>query len=377
MINSKIIIGLTGNIATGKSVIRRMLSNSSALGIDADELAHRMLYPGGSAYEPVIKTFGPQILEQDQSISRQKLGEIVFNDPEKLTRLEAFIHPGVISSILTRIQHSKAGIVVIEAIKLIESGLMDICDRLWVSNASPQTRVDRLMEHRGFTEDEASARVLSQSPQSEKCQQADVVINTESTFKDTWQQVQIALNDTIQLKKESSEEHINISEGWFAQPSSNIPLEMLENFWFDQTGMLPAKVYEFLGKNMVLPLLKDNHLSAMLLWDNWNFTARLTRVLPLSILAEYPQMILRAFEYHSLTKQCELLLFSESLEHVLASAFKKYDVHRQPAENLTYPAWKSAARGSARDQSASVWAKILMQPLEQKSMLQEAINKNV
>lgn len=371
MIDTKKIIGLTGNIATGKSVIRRMLANTCALGIDADEVAHRMLYPGGPAYQPVIIAFGSKILQQDQHISRKKLGEIVFDDPQKLALLESFIHPGVITSILQRIHRSEDVIIVIEAIKLIESGLVDICDQLWVSDASPHTQVKRLMEERGLAKDEAYNRVSGQPPQSEKRQRADVVINTECTFKDTWQQVQSALNDTIQLKDDRSDQNFNIDEGWIAQPPNNVDILVLEDFCTDHSGMVPLHIYELLGKNMVLPILRDYQMKAMLGWENWNFTAHLTRILPSSFTREHPRIILKAFEAQSRRKQCEILLFSDDLGQELAMTYNEFNMKHQSVENLTYPAWQSAAQRLSDDQSKHVWAKILAQPIEDKGVFRE------
>ncbi|MFN2304833.1 MAG: dephospho-CoA kinase [Anaerolineales bacterium] len=375
MIDTKKIIGLTGNIATGKSVIRRMLANSSALGIDADMLAHRMLYPNGPAYKPAIKAFGQQILDQYQRISRQKLGEIVFNDTEKLSELESLILPGVIKSILQRIHQSGEELIVIEAIKLLESGLAEICDWIWVSDVSPLTQVKRLIEQRDLSEEAALTRISTQPPQSEKRRQADVVINTEGTFKDTWHQVQCALNDTIQLQKNSDLSYVNIRPSWTDQPPNEIAMHAVEGFWIIHSYAPPVDFFELLGSKMVLPILWDDQLNEMLIWDNWNFTASLIQVTPSTPDLGHPHIILSAFEKHGLSKQCEILLIAESISQELSSTLREIGYQHQPIHDLPYPAWQQAGARLIKNQSKMVWAKILAQPFEISRFEREIHNK--
>ena len=91
----KYAIGLTGNIATGKSVVRRMLEHLGAYTIDADALAHRVVAKGAPGYKPVLDKFGTWIMNEDGQINRAKLGHLVFADPQALAQLEAIIHPYV------------------------------------------------------------------------------------------------------------------------------------------------------------------------------------------------------------------------------------------------------------------------------------------
>ena len=199
MTSVKRIIGLTGNIATGKSVVRRMLVNHGALGIDADVIAHRVLYPGGAAYKPVIEAFGKQILSPTGEIIRKKLAEIVFSSPEHLTKLEKLTHPAVTTAIQTRIETANRPIVVIEAIKLLESSLVDLVDALWVSHVAEDEQLTRLIETRKLSVDDARQRIAAQPPQSEKLSRANVVIHTAGTFESTWHQIHTALNDTASI----------------------------------------------------------------------------------------------------------------------------------------------------------------------------------
>ena len=127
----KFVIGLTGNIATGKSVVRKMLEHLGAYGIDADALAHRAIAKDAPGYQPVLDTFGNWILSPERHIDRIRLGRIVFSDPEALEELEAIVHPLVREAIDVLVRRSKQKIIVIEAIKLLEGPLRAACDQLF------------------------------------------------------------------------------------------------------------------------------------------------------------------------------------------------------------------------------------------------------
>jgi len=115
----KYVIGLTGNIATGKSVIRKMLEHLGAYGIDADALGHRAIARGAPGYQPVLNTFGRWILSPDGEIDRARLAKIVFDDPEALSRLEAIVHPMVTQAVDLLVRRSRHKVIVVEAIKLL------------------------------------------------------------------------------------------------------------------------------------------------------------------------------------------------------------------------------------------------------------------
>ena len=151
----KYVIGLTGNIATGKSVVRKMLEHLGAFGLDADALSHQVIAKSGPAYTPVVKNFGDWLLTTTGEIDRARLGKLVFNDPEALAKLEAIIHPLVGQALDFLIKRSQSKVVVVEAIKLIESGTAKDCDALWVVNAPESARVARLVEKRKMTEAQA------------------------------------------------------------------------------------------------------------------------------------------------------------------------------------------------------------------------------
>lgn len=186
---AKIIIGLTGNIASGKSVVRKMLEHLGAYGIDADALTHRALAKGAPGYNPVIEQFGKIILGENREIDRKKLAAVVFSDPEALKALEMIIHPLVHQAVNYLISNAKQEVIVIEAIKLLESPLKEEVTTVWVIKASEKNQIARLAKKRGMSETEARLRLTNQSTLQDKLDQADVVIDNDGSFDDTWKQV--------------------------------------------------------------------------------------------------------------------------------------------------------------------------------------------
>lgn len=183
------VIGLTGNIASGKSVVLQCLANLGVLTIDADLVAQETYLPGNPAYEPILSRFGSDITLSDGQINRSKLGRIVFRDAAALGELEAIIHPLVTRKIIEVTEKTQRGVVAIEAIKLFEAGIDEYCDSVWAIAANDTLRLERLMEDRGLDEAAARARINAQSPQSEKIQLADQVIYTDVNFTHTYDQV--------------------------------------------------------------------------------------------------------------------------------------------------------------------------------------------
>jgi len=189
MADKPYVIGLTGNIATGKSTVGQLLAGLGAQHIDADRLAHQVMAYGTPAWQRIIEHF-PSVVGSDGEIDRRKLGEIVFADPAALARLEAIVHPEVIALIRHQVAQTQAAVVVIEAIKLIESGIAaQLCDTLWVVTAPRAVQIQRLMAQRGLSEQEAALRVDAQSAQKEKIACADVVIENGGDIQDTIRQV--------------------------------------------------------------------------------------------------------------------------------------------------------------------------------------------
>ncbi len=184
-----LLIGLTGNIATGKSTVARMLADLGAETIDADEVAHEVMRAGSPVHTQIVAAFGPEVLAPDGEIDRKRLGAIVFADAAALARLEALVHPAVIAEVGRRIAASTAPAVVVEAIKLIESGMAAGCDSVWVTVCRQEQQIRRLMAGRKMSRAEARQRVQAQPPQEAKIARADVVIDTGETLAQTRAQV--------------------------------------------------------------------------------------------------------------------------------------------------------------------------------------------
>ncbi len=183
--HGRILIGLTGNIACGKSVVLRQLRELGAYTIDADKSIHGILRKGGPAYGAVVEEFGDAILGEGGEIDRRALGKIVFSDPAKLRRLEEIEHPIVRRIIDDEIAAAEQPIVVLDAIKLIESGWADKCDEVWVVTCTREQQIERLMRTRNYPRDEAEMRVNAQPPQQDKVARATRVIDNSGTLEQT------------------------------------------------------------------------------------------------------------------------------------------------------------------------------------------------
>lgn len=195
--HGKFVIGLTGNVATGKSVVRRMLEHLGAYTIDADALTHRAYAKGAPGYQPVIDKFGKWLVTKDGEVDRSKLGNLVFNDNEALAQLEAIVHPLVRQAAEMLIQRATQPVVVIEAIKLLEGDLRKVCDSIWVANAPQEVQVERLMRKRGLSREKALERIRVQSPQGSKVKLANIVLTNTGSYDDLWKQVSAAWKEIV------------------------------------------------------------------------------------------------------------------------------------------------------------------------------------
>ncbi len=183
------VIGITGNIATGKTSVVKMLEDLGAEAIDADQLVHQMMGPGSTLGEPLRQAFGPGVVNPDGSINRPELGRIVFSDPDKLAGLEEIVHPIVVERMIGAIHEPGPPVLVLDAIKLFEAGIADHCDVVWVVDADRETRIDRVVARNRVDRQEAERRLNAQPPQSEKLERADIVIDNGGTLEETRRQV--------------------------------------------------------------------------------------------------------------------------------------------------------------------------------------------
>ncbi len=190
----KYVIGITGNIATGKSLVRKMLEHLGASTIDADGLSHQVMLPGAPAYRPVVEWFGKWIIDGEGRIDRNRLGAVVFSHPVALQQLEALTHPIISRGIDTLITRATQKVVAVEAIKLLEGQLAKQVDVVWVIDSPPEIQLKRLMEKRKMSEVEARKRIVAQNSQAEKIKAAQVVITNTGDPSETFAQVQAAWN---------------------------------------------------------------------------------------------------------------------------------------------------------------------------------------
>jgi dephospho-CoA kinase len=196
-------IGLTGGIASGKSIVARMLQEQGCPVIEADLVAHEFLKPSNPVAQQVVAEFGPGILGPTGAIDRAKLGEIVFADPQKLARLNALTHPPVLKEIARQLaeiaQKDDSSIAVVVAALHVEAGYYKNFDRLAVAWCTREQQLARLL-NRGLTREQAERRIASQLPLDEKRRLADDVIDCSRTIEDTRRQVMEMLARWKRLK---------------------------------------------------------------------------------------------------------------------------------------------------------------------------------
>jgi dephospho-CoA kinase len=180
-----VVIGVTGNIGSGKSSVCRILGRLGAMVIDADRLAHEAYEPHSETWRELIDAFGKNIVKPDEEIDRQKLGQIVFSDPDALAQLNRIVHPGAYRLAQERIADCRrqgAKAVVVEATLLIEAGWQGLVDRVWLVVAPEAAIVQRLKEQQGMGESQILARLKSQMTAEEKMPYADAVIYNDGNI---------------------------------------------------------------------------------------------------------------------------------------------------------------------------------------------------
>lgn len=186
-------VGLTGGIATGKSFVLSVLRELGCEVMDADQTAREVVEPGQPAFEEIVAHFGREIVGADGKLDRPKLGAIVFNNSEQREKLNSIVHPKVfeaqsrwIAEVETR---NPQAVIIIDAALMIETGSYRRFDKVVVVHCEPEIQLQRLMARNNLTQEEATARISSQMPSTEKLKFADFAINTSLGFEDTRQQV--------------------------------------------------------------------------------------------------------------------------------------------------------------------------------------------
>lgn len=188
------ILGLTGNIACGKTTVGlTLLELGAALYCDADMVVHELYLPGQPLVAQLANAFGPEIIDAEGGVNRRILGEMVFGDTAKLRQLEALVHPAVQTALVQRLyQVPEGGVGVLDAVKLVDSGYAPLCHGLWVVTCPEEEQLRRLTTQRGLTAEEAHARLRAQPPMEAKLALATEVIENDGTLDDLRRQVEAA-----------------------------------------------------------------------------------------------------------------------------------------------------------------------------------------
>ncbi len=358
----KFVIGLTGNIATGKSVVRRMLEHLGAYTIDADALSHRVISKGAPGYQPVLDAFGKWLLDPDGQINRTKLGHLVFADKDALKQLEGIIHPYVSQAIDILVKRSSQTVIVVEAIKLLESDLRSHCDTIWVTDAPQQIQVERLMRKRGMSQEDALQRVQVQSAQKEKLVAANVVVTNNGSYDDLWKQVSEAWKQTsptpeagpaTQVITKAVTGSLSLQRG---KPRDAQKIaDLITRLSKGKQTMTKDQAMEAFGEKAFLLVLMDQNLVGIAGWQVENLVARITDLfLDHGIAPDQAlPLMLQEVERASGDLQCEASLVFPPIDLVgFDHIWKQLGYERRSPDKLGVQAWEDAARESMPTGSA-------------------------
>jgi dephospho-CoA kinase len=198
-------VGLTGGLACGKSFVGEALAELGCHVLQADQLGHEVLLPGGEAYAPVVREFGAGVLGEAGEIDRRALAAQVFGRPERLALLNSFVHPPVMrreEEWLARVAAADPhGIAVVEAAILIETGSHQRFDKLIVVTCDVERQVQRSMKRDGAAREEVLARLSRQMPLAEKLKFADFIIDTSATKEETVRQARAVYESLRRLEQ--------------------------------------------------------------------------------------------------------------------------------------------------------------------------------
>ncbi len=347
----KTIIGLTGNIATGKSVVRRMMEHLGAYTIDADALAHRVVAKNAPGYQPVLDRFGTWLLDKDGQIDRGKLGKLVFSDAEALAQLEAIVHPYVLQAVDLLIRRANQPVIVVEAIKLIESGMRAQCDAIWVTDAPQEVQIERLMRKRNLTRDEALQRINAQAPQKEKLASASVIVRNTGSYDELWKQV------TAEWKRFAPKPETGPLPSSDTQPGTFLLLrgrprdaqriaEFISRTSKGRRAMHADDVMEAFGEKAFLMLFSGSELVGVAGWQVENLVARTDDlfIAPTVSADKALPLLLNEVEEASNALQCEASLVFPPMDLVGFDAIWKHLAYsRRTPESLGSQVWTEAA----------------------------------
>ena len=372
--DKKTIIGLTGNIATGKSVVRKMLQHLGAFGIDADTLSHRAMAKGAPGYEQVISEFGHHILGKDMEIDRKKLGRIVFSNPSSLKNLETIIPPLVRQAAKFLISSSTQEVIVIEAIKLLESPIKDFIDYIWVTTSSEEIQIERLGEKRGILIKDAKEIMENQSSQDEKVKFADSIIINDKSIEDTWNQVQRAWFELFpekisSLASQEKEESGRLLDGSNYSIIRATPKHAKEIFEFLESNNINGSIFSdrdvihTFGERAYMLLKKQNKLTAVIGWQVENLVSVIDEIWLDKTFSEY-ELVNELYSgivkfSKELQAEAMLIIIDEDIAKKIpvdsGLKLKSVDI-----EDLKIKAWREAAKEKYKDNSEILFKQLRM-----------------
>ena len=194
------LLGVTGSIASGKSVLCRHLANfHGARHVDADRHVHTMYEPGKPAFDRIVTEFGQGVVGADGYIDRKTLGDIVFGKPDLLAALRTAIGDieGEFMRLLRELKNDPAPIAVFEAVRLFEGPYMEICDAGWLVAAEDERAIDRLMARNSLTREEAEQRMASATPWRERAAKADLVLHNDGSVAEFQAAIDVAVAEAL------------------------------------------------------------------------------------------------------------------------------------------------------------------------------------
>jgi dephospho-CoA kinase len=377
--HGKYVIGLTGNIATGKSVVRKMLEYLGAYGIDADALGHRTLEAESPGYTKIVAIFGTHILNERGQIDRARLGRIVFSDTEALKLLESTVHPLIRQAIDLLVQRAPQKVIVIEAIKLLEGELYTVCDSIWVVHSSQTIQLSRLMHKRKMSEADALQRITAQPLQENKLAVADVIIQNENSFEDTWNQVVNAwthlfpdeANIFRPLPTPGASKKMTVQRA-YPYHAKEIA-RFIAQFGCERQKCTRFEIMAEFGRKSFITLYFDDKIVGLLDWQVDDFVARAGRICFASTISqtEGMQLFLEEIERASQEYPCEaILLFLPPRLAQRKYKWQKFGYEIKAIEELPSRVWQEAARESMLPDTV-----ILFKQLQQKLVLRDSNSK--
>jgi dephospho-CoA kinase len=373
----KYVIGLTGNLAMGKSLVRRMLEHLGAYTIDAGGLAYQAMAPGAPAYKPVIQTFGTWIVDAERRVDRTKLAAVAFSHPQALALQQALTQPLIDRAMDTLISRARHNVVVVEALDLLEGSLAEKVDAVWVVNTTPEHQIERLVKT-GLSEWEARKRIELQNPQEAKLERASVVIENNGAPEETWALVQqqwTALNAALGHEEEEEETTTIVVE----EPASAGLMDIKEVQIRRGTPRNAEEVAALLGQlsgqeisrtDMMMAFGQKSYLLAqgdgqnvgLVGFQVENLITRVDEFLvrPDAMLPQVITGLVDAIEEASKELQSEIGFFflQKDMPADVLEVFAGKGYESRTLEEIKVPAWREAARESQPDDTV-IYAKKL------------------